>query len=266
MGLHTIAGISKQPIVMTTLVKSLPLVIALGSFAGPAIAQSQSFHADYSITLLGLPVAKATFRSHFTDKNFRIDGEMSSAGIAKLFDRTVGTAKVEGAIRQGEVRPNVFSSNYTSGKKNSLTTIRYQAGKVTSFENTPEPRKGDKWIEVAGKHLANALDPLSATLIRTDDPAKVCNRSVRFFDGELRADLVLSAQSSANGAVTCNARFQPVAGYRQGKKQIEYMKSKSRMTITFAALGSTGFYAPVDASVSTQVGTIRIAATRIETR
>lgn len=233
----------------------------------PAAAQTQSFQADYSVTLVGLPVAKASFSSTFSDSAFRIEGRMSSSGIARIFDDTTGTSQVEGTIRRGEVQPRSFSSSYRTGRKHSVTTIRYAGGKVASFENTPEPRKGSSWVEVTDEHLAAALDPLSATLVPTTDPVRVCDRTVRFFDGELRADIHLSPQSEAgDGRVTCTARFAPVAGYRQGRKQIEFMKNRSRMTITFAPLGRTGFYAPVDASIGTQIGTLRIAATRVTIR
>lgn len=249
---------------MKPLVKVLSLLLLL---AGPAAAQAQSFHADYSITLLGMPVGKATFVSNFSDKAFRIDGQLSSAGIARLFARTTGTARVEGTIRRDGVEPRHFSSEYKSGKKHSVTAIRYAKGRVASYENRPEPRKGRTWVEVSNAHLARALDPLSATLIRTSDPAKVCNRTISFFDGELRGDLALGGPNlSENGTVTCAARFTPVSGYRQGRKQIEYMRTQGRMSITFAPLGSTGFYAPIDARVGTQIGTLRITATRVAAR
>ena len=41
---------------------------------------------------------------------------------------------------------------------------------------------------------------------------------------------------------------------------------ESRIAITFAPLAGTGLYTPVDASVGTQVGTLRIVATSIEAR
>lgn len=264
MHLHTIAEFPQQVFLMKALGKA---VLSLFLLAAPGSALAQTFHADYSITLLGMPVGKATFVSSFNGDSFAIDGKMSSAGIANLFARTSGTAKVEGSIGRNGASPKHFSSQYQSGKKNSVTAIRFSGGKVASYENTPEPRKGESWIDVATSHLAGALDPLSATLIRTQDPAKVCGRTIRFFDGELRGDLSLAAPSlSDNGTVTCRASFSPVTGYRKGKKQIEYMRSKSRMSITFAQLGSTGFFAPVSASVGTQIGTVRIAATKIVAR
>lgn len=243
----------------------LPLLALLSPAA--AAAQPQSFRADYSVTLLGLPVASARFTSTFTDRDFRVEGSLSSSGLARLIDDTSGTTKVEGRIGRDGVEPQTFSSAYKSGKKHSRTSISYSGDTVSSVSNTPEPRRGKNWVEVRPDHLKAALDPISSTLIRTSDPERVCNRTVQVFDGELRADLKLIPHSTAqDGRVVCDARFVPVAGYRKGRRQIEYLENQSRITITFAQLGDTGFYTPVDASVGTQIGTLRITATRIEPR
>lgn len=242
-----------------------PLLVAPLLLAAQAAESAErSYRADYTVTLLGLPVGKARFDSTFSASNFRIEGSLSSAGIARIFDRTTGTTKVEGRIARAGAQPHTFSSAYQSGAKSSRTTIRYSGGKVSSVSNTPEPRKGKTWVEVRENHLRAALDPLSSTLIRTNDPDRVCNRTIQVFDGEMRLDLKLSPRKVEDGRVTCDARFVPVSGYRQGRKQIEFLKNQSRISITFAALGGTGFYTPVDASVGTQIGTLRIAATRIE--
>ena len=244
-----------------------PLLMAPLLLTAPAAnSAEQSYRANYTVTLLGLPVAKARFDSTFTARDFRIEGSLSSAGIARIFDKTTGTTKVEGRIGKEGAQPRTFSSAYKSGKKSSRTTIRYAGGRVSSVSNTPEPRKGKTWVEVRESHLRAALDPLSSTLIRTEDPGKVCNRTIQVFDGEMRIDLKLSPRKSEGERITCDARFVPVSGYRQGRKQIEFLKNQSRISITFAELGETGFYTPVDASVGTQIGTLRIAATHIAAR
>lgn len=251
---------------MKRLATPLLSAVLLAASVTSSPASSQSFTADYTVTLVGLPVAKARFDSSFTANAFSIQGTMSSSGIARIFDRTTGTSRVEGAIRRGRVEPQLFTSSYKTGRKQSDTRIRYARGMVSNVENTPEPRKGENWVEVASQHLANALDPLSATLVRTSNPSEVCGRIVPFFDGELRANLHLTAKSAEGANVTCGVRFEPVSGYRKGRRQIEFMQNRSRMSITFAPLGQTGFYAPVDASVGTQVGTLRITATKVTVR
>jgi hypothetical protein len=120
--------------------------------------------------------------------------------------------------------------------------------------------------------LQAVTDPLSATLVRADSLSEVCGRTIKIYDGELRFDLTLTHESTGTMAidgwegetVTCGVRFEPVAGYRKGRKALDYLKNRSRMTITFAPLGTTGVYGPVRATVGTQIGTITVQAQRFE--
>jgi len=244
------------------------LAFTLVATAPAAQAETRAFRTDYSVTLLGLPVASARFDSTFEGDRFRIRGSLSSSGVGRLFDDTKGTTSVEGTIRQGAVRPSAFDADYVSGRKKGRTAIRFAGDAVETVVNEPDKKRGGKtWVAVSQGHLKAVLDPLSSAIVPAANPEEVCTRTIRFFDGELRADLKLSPAGSADGrTVTCNASFVPVAGYRKGRKQIDYLRKSGRIAVTFAPLAGTGLYTPVDASVSTQVGPLRIVATRIEPR
>lgn len=244
-------------------------ILAALAVAGPAAAaETRAFRADYSVTLFGLPIAQASFDSTFSGKRFRIEGSLSSSGIARIFDDTKGTTKAEGVIHGETVRPSAFDADYVSGRKKGRTAIRFAGGDVESVVNHPDKKRDPAtWVAVSAAHLKAALDPLSSALVVAEKPQEVCTRTIRFFDGELRADLKLAPAGSTNGErVTCTASFVPVAGYRKGRKQIDYLRNNSRIAVTFAPLAGTGLYTPVDASVGTQIGTLRILATRIEAR
>lgn len=237
-----------------------------------AAQQPRAFRAVYTVTLLGLPVAKARFDSTFAGDRFTIEGSLSSSGLARIFDDTVGTTRAEGTIRQGAVLPAAFDADYVSGRKKGVTAIRFSGDAVKSVVNRPQKKRDPRtWVAVSNAHLKAVLDPLSSALVPAAGPEDVCRRTIRLFDGELRADLRLSPDgdgraSGENGRVACAARFVPVAGYRSDRRQIDYLKNRSRIAITFAPLAGTGLYTPVDASVGTQIGTLRIVATSIETR
>jgi len=47
-------------------------------------------------------------------------------------------------------------------------------------------------------------------------------------------------------------------------KALEFLKNRSRMMVTFAPLGQTGVYAPIHATVGTQIGPLTISARRFE--
>jgi hypothetical protein len=246
------------------------ILIAALSAAAPAAAES--FSADYSVSLFGLPVAKSSFTTRIEGDRFEMSGSLSSAGVAKIFDDTEGTTSASGRFAEGSVRPESYVVSYTSGKKKKKTVISFSDGDVTKTENVPPLKKRKNYVALGEGDLKSVADPLSATLVKAESLEEVCDRTVKIYDGEMRADLKLSTvameplwPSSYDGeAITCQARFVPVSGYRKGKDSIEFLKDKARIMIAFAPLGTTGVYAPVQASVSTEIGTIRIEAQRLE--
>ena len=223
--------------------------------------------------VLGLPVAYSQFNSTFKDGAYSVKGAFSAAGLARIFDDTKGSISSSGRIVGDTVRPARFHSDYTSGRKASTIDVRFAGGDVVSTEVTPPPkRRGSDWVAIRPGDLKDVADPLTVTMVSADSLDKVCNRKVKLYDSEMRADLTLSYVTSGSisvkgyegPTVTCQLRFNPVSGYRKGRKAIEFVRTKSRIMVTFAPVGQTGVYAPVRATVGTEIGTITIQARRFE--
>jgi hypothetical protein len=250
------------------------LALALACAAAPVRAAAPgSFRGEYTVSYLGLSLARAAFSSRYADGVYSIDGSVSSAGLATIFDDTRGTLKATGTIKSDRLVPALFRADYLSGKKASLVDIRFANGMVTSTRVLPPPKKrGRDWFPLRVGDLAGVADPIAATAIPAPSLDRVCGRTIRMYDGEMRANLVLGPAEkgtiSVGGyegpTVTCRMRFQPVAGYRKGRKALEFLRTKSRIMVTFAPLGQTGVYAPIHATVGTQIGTITIHARRFE--
>jgi hypothetical protein len=245
------------------------LSLALLSSVVPAQAAVEVYSAEYSISFLGIKVATSTFNSAVSDRHFRLVGSIASAGLGAMFDSTNGTTVSEGTFENSATRPNSYVVAYNYGKTAKHTTLSFSGGNLTSMVNVPElpPRRPD-WVKVSDADLQGVADPISATLVRAASPAKVCGRTISFFDGEFRADIVLSPAKSkpdglAKGTVACDAKLVPVSGYHANNASVKYLRTKSRMQIAFAPLGKTGVYAPVFASVGTQFGPVTIRTERI---
>lgn len=234
--------------------------------------QAETFKSEYVVSLFGLSVARSSFTTQVDAKGYAISGTLRSAGLAELFDDTQGTITASGTLGKNAVQPGAYAVNYISGKKKKRTALGFAKGGVVSVENSPELKKRDPWIEVQPEHLRAAFDPLSAFMVRSASLESVCNNTLRIFDGEVRADLklaptgVTSVQTAgySGPAMTCAIRMVPISGYRQGKKQIEYLRKNTNMSVTFIPIGTTGLYAPALAKVGTQIGTVTIRAKRLE--
>ena len=243
--------------------------LCLCILAPASAAQAETFRSSYTISYLGLPVARSQFTSSFEGNRFSVEGSFSSAGLASIFDSTEGEARISGRFVGNRTQPDRYEIAYSEGGKKKRTSLVFSGGNVVRTQNIPPVKLRKDRVDLKASDLRAVADPLSATLVRAGSLQEVCRRTLHLFDGEIRADLQLSfdGKDEWNGseAITCRARFVPVAGYRRGKKAIEYLRHESRISITFAALKRTGVYAPVSASVGTQVGTITINADELDT-
>jgi hypothetical protein len=255
-----------------TLSRTSLAVIGLLISSPPVMAQAaQSFNGDYTVSFLGFTVARANFASTIGAGTFSLQGTLESAGFGRFFDDTKGTINSTGGFAGNRTSPSRFRVDYVQKDKPTVTTIDFADGAVTKTETIPAPKpKGENWVPVAPADLSQVSDPIAATLVRADTPEAVCGRTVRVFDGEFRLDLALrpvgvgtaSIEGYEGQTVTCRATAKPVSGFRKGRRALEFLEKQSRIMITFAPLGTTGVYAPIQATVGTQIGTVSIKARR----
>ena len=247
-------------------------VLAFSMTQGLAAAQAPLYRGEYAISFLGLIVARVNFDSRVDKKGYSIEGEASSAGLGAFFYDTNGKLTASGRFAGG-VQADRFRAEYRYDKKPTLVDIRFSGGDVVEVVNDPPLKKrGKDWVPIEPADLKSAVDPIAATLVKADRLDDVCKGSARMFDGELRADLTLShvrtGEMSVRGfkgpTVTCRLKFTPAAGYRKGRRALEFLRTKSRIMVTFAQIGETGVYAPVHATIGTQIGTITVRARRLE--
>lgn len=248
----------------------LLLPAALAAFwAVGAAAAAEQYHSTYSVSVLGLKVASSSFRTTVDGDTVTIDGSLRSSGLARLFDDTRGNTSVTAKLRKSGVEPRDYDLRYVSGRQKKRTTIRFRNG-VAKASNTPPLRKYANYVALKPSDLRGVWDPMTALILHADSPAKVCERTVRIFDGEIRVDLKLthagrvpfSTQGFKGDAVRCKVSFIPVAGYRPNKQQIRYLATRSRMEVVLAPFGDRNLYAPVRARVGTKIGPVTVYATR----
>lgn len=258
---------------MTRTFRALALFPAFLALAMPsAWAEAPVYRGEYALSFLGLRVARIDFDSRIDQERYAIEGKVTSSGLGAFFYDTRGTLTAKGRFKD-RVEAEGFRAEYRYDKKPTLVDIRFAGGNVVEVVNDPPLKKrGADWVPIGPEDLKSAVDPVAATLVRADRLEDVCKGGARMFDGELRADLTLSfvrkGEMSVKGfdgpTVTCRLKFTPTAGYRKGRRALEYLSTKSRIMVTFAQIGETGVYAPIYATIGTQIGTITVRARRFE--
>ena len=252
---------------------AIPAVMVLFSAAqGSAAALAPLYRGEYTISFFGVPVASINIDSRVDKSGYLIEGDASSAGLGAFFYDTNGKFTASGRFTDG-VQADHFRAEYRYDKKPTLVDIRFSGGDVVEVVNDPPLRKRRKgWVPIKAPDLKSVVDPIAATLVKADRLVDVCKGGARMFDGELRADLALSYVSTGkmpvNGSelptVTCQLKFTPAAGYRKARRALEFLRTKSRIMVTFAQIGETGVYAPIHATIGTEIGTITVRARRFE--
>lgn len=234
--------------------------------------KAENFTSEYSISVIGLNVGKSSFTSKIADKSYEIKGTLKASGVATLFTSTKGTLTTQGRITESGLKARNFDVQYTEGKKSKRTTIIFAKNRVAKAKNTPPVRKKGKWRNVQRAHLSGVLDPIGAIMVQASSLRDVCSKTIKVFDGAMRANFPMryvrtipfSTRGYKGDAVTCRASFQPISGYDQSKKDLNWMRDKGVIDISFAPIAQTGLYAPVKATVTTRIGKVRIFAKRFE--
>lgn len=238
-----------------------------------AAARAEDVYAtQYRISLIGLTIARANTQTRIGVNDYSLTGDFASSGIARIFDQTDGSLSIKGKVSKDRFSPSAYHLEYQHKKKSKSTRIGFNKAGVTGTQNKPAVKKRNPWVELTAAHLQNVVDPITAMMIRAKNPKDVCTGTLKTFDGQTRVDLRLSYQGTGKYStkgfkgetVECTARFVPLGGYQKDKESINYLANKSKISISFATLGKSGIYAPVEARIGTKIGTVKVSATRFE--
>ncbi|WP_075291445.1 DUF3108 domain-containing protein [Pararhizobium arenae] len=256
----------KNGAVLTALVSLTVFTTTLST--GRLEAAEIRHNTDYSISLAGLPIAKASFRTKLDSGRYRISGTLKSAGIADILSSTSGQTSVSGTIGRDRLNASEYSMRYKSGKKGRAIDVQFRNGTVTSATMTPPRRIPKNWVPVTKGDMRNVVDPLSGLIFPAK--ARVCPKTLPIFDGESRLDLKLSPKGTkpfktegfSGDVIVCGVKFVPKSGYRKGREDVEYLRKLESMEIWFAMAETVNVYAPVYVRIPTSLGPVTVWATK----
>ncbi len=246
---------------------ALALVASLSLTAGTVKADDIRYQTDYSVTLAGMTVAKASFVTQVSQRNYTISGSFNAAGIVDVFTDISAQTSVSGRLARNRMEARRYSLVYKSGRVVRTYDVRYQNGNVTETTLDPKPNgRPDTWIPVTDNDLKAVFDPITGLILPQSEA--LCPRTVPVYDGESRMDLVLAPKGTKKvkldkvetEVVVCGIRYVPKSGYRKGRDDIEFMSKATSMEIWFAKNDILKVYAPVYARVPTRVGPLHIKA------
>jgi hypothetical protein len=235
-------------------------------------AEPVRHRADFDIQLAGLPFARASFNSRRDDNLYEIQVDFKSAGVGHMVSDLTAELVSTGVIGDGGLQSQRYYLQYRKGKRHRLFETEFKDGDVVSTRIEPQRDRSRQknWVPVTPEDLKAVTDPL-AGLIQPggSDP---CKPLIPVYDGETRLDLTLEPRREdtfkTDGfdgkVVVCGMQYKPLAGYRKGSTEAEFLRRLKSMEIWFAKTERMNVYAPVFFSVPTKFGTLTMKATHFD--
>lgn len=257
--------------------KLLHLLSGMGTLAAaaalsvmvPGHAEAQQLTSRYNVSLIGLPVGRASFDTTIKGTSYSVKGTLASSGLADIVSKTSGTSSVSGTIRGGKLYATRYGLDYSSDKRSYKSNVTFRSGRVASADVAPKVTKPKKdYVPVSKRQLNAVVDPLSGLMIMgKPTPESLCGRTLPFFDGWSRLDLRLSPAGtrdfSTDGydgeVIVCTVRIRPVSGYRATSRGVKFIE-KQTLELWFAPIKDTGIFAPVYAKIPTEIGPLTLRA------
>lgn len=251
----------------------VPFIALLGLLAPmPGQAEPLRHRADFDIQLAGLPFARASFTSLRDDNLYEIEVTFRAAGVGQVVSDMTAELVSTGIIGKSGLQSQRYYLQYRKGSRHRRFEAEFRDGDViaTRIEPARDRSRQRNWVPVTPEDLKSVTDPLAGLIQPAGgDP---CKPLIPVYDGETRLDINLDRKGEEDfrtegfdgKVVVCAMRYTPLAGYRKGSREAEFLKRLKRMEIWFAKSDRMNVYAPVFFSVPTRFGTLTMKATRFD--
>jgi hypothetical protein len=242
-----------------------------------AYAQGR-LEAEYRITMTRVTIGQITWHADIGNNSYSTSANGKASGVLSVLISGQGSVVTTGRIVNWHLAPTTFTSNIIDEDGKTELQILFSDG-VAKESIIQEPPKKPELVVVNEADRRDVTDPLSAMLITSDARGGVpesadCNRALPIFDGQRRYNLVMTyrrveeikiERGYSGPALVCNAVLLPIGGYRIDSKVVKYIANRRDIELWFAPIIGTSIMAPVQVSVPTLIGTLRIQAEQFVT-
>ncbi len=256
--------------------RAAPLLAGVAACAFSVLsARAEALDVHYDISLIGLPLGKATLTGEVDPRRYSLTIQARLTGLAGLVTGGRGAGTATGQLRETRVLPANFAVTSAAGADSRTVRMALPAGAVKAVEIVPPLEEKPDRVPVQAEHKRGVVDPIGAMLMplpagtSPTDPA-ACARSIPVFDGAARFDVKLSYETTrrvenegfTGDVIVCKARYVPIAGHRPTRPATQFMIDNKDMEVWLAPLGRTGLLAPYRISIRTMIGTTVVEASR----
>jgi hypothetical protein len=271
-----IHGMPRTALVPIRWLAAAPLAVALAT-ASPAHAEGK-LEARYAITAAGINVGQVDWTVDIGSRSYKSSASGRASGILSALLNGEGAISASGAIRDGQLAPEIYRASVTRDNDKSETRMVFDGGDVKSVEPAAEKFEAPDRLPIKAVHRQGVVDPASAMLIAVPGASTAitrdaCQRTLPIFDGRRRYDITLAfkrtdrvkaARGYAGPVAVCSVAFKPQAGHRASSKVVTYLAGGHEIELWLAPLTDARLFAPFRASIASMFGSLVVEATQFD--
>ena len=259
-----------RPVRPTRLLRLAGLAFGLGLWS--LSAQAEALHARYGVSLLGLPLGKASLDGEVAGQTYKIAINARLTGIASLVSSSKGAAVASGAFLRGLIVPSAYANTSANATQTRTVRVAMSGGSVKGVDISPPIDPSPERVPLTDAHTRNIVDPLSAMIMPVPGSEPImgpaaCNRTIPVYDGFTRFDVTLTyigqrqvkAKGYAGPVSVCAVRYTPIAGHRN-RKPVQFMAQNKDIEVWLAPVGANRVLVPFRISMATMIGHLNIEA------
>ena len=259
-----------RPVRPTRLLRLAGLALGLGLWS--LSAQAEALHARYGVTLLGLPLGKASLDGEVAGQTYKIAINARLTGIASVVSNSKGAAVASGAFLRGLIVPSAYANTSANATQTRTVRVAMSGGSVKGVDISPPIDPSPERVPLTDAHTRNIVDPLSAMIMPVPGTEPImgpaaCNRTIPVYDGFTRFDVTLTyigqrqvkTKGYAGPVSVCAVRYTPIAGHRN-RKPVQFMAQNKDIEVWLAPVGANRVLVPFRISMATMIGHLNIEA------
>ena len=248
-------------------------------------AGAATFESRFDISIAGYKIGQSSVTAEVTDTAYALSGEGRASGLSRIITDARGSASASGRMAGDRAVPASFGYRWVEGDDDERLAMTLRGNAVSNLKVEPARPKKDPEpdrVVLTDAHKRGIIDPVSALVWQVKAPADslACARTVPIFDGEQRYDVTLSPKrrdrfdggdkAYQGPVIVCRIDYTPVAGHREGKREIRELRENTGMEVWLAPLPEPGtdtvFLVPVRIKIPTRFGLLEIAMDRLNVR
>jgi len=252
---------------------------AAGGSGAPGSQPASQLQVAMTLYAGGITMGKAELDATIRGGDYQVVSNLHTQGVVNAFWQSEIQATASGKLADKNLAPALydsFNTRQSTGKRQQVS-LTYEGAEAPRLYANPVYPKTE--FEVKAQDAKGTLDPLSAiTLLASGVAAKdgnPCGVSLPVFDGRRRYNIELTKVRDVdikmdNGlyqgkAVQCEARYRPVAGFRQKLLSGGDFPVIRAWVASFpSSVAGRDYTVPVRVWAETRYGVIAVLATAVK--